>query len=167
MYGSELRTCVLGAVVSVLLGAGGGLGWHYFSDSAGGRAVAAATTPLTQQDAPNSPSANPPAPTAGPVLEGPHSRFIPLPATSRTQPAQGVRQGSHLRKIPAASISATSARPAPAPNPTFPRVCPGLRRKRKPERPANDGGQSGRGHLSAQTARVARRGTRVLNPATS
>jgi len=36
MYGSQLRTCGLGAVVAVLLGAGVGVGWDYFADSAGG-----------------------------------------------------------------------------------------------------------------------------------
>jgi hypothetical protein len=71
MYGPELRTCVFGAVVSVLLGAGGGLGWHYFTDSVGGRAAAAATTPLIQQDVPQPSSSNPLAPTAGPILEAP------------------------------------------------------------------------------------------------
>jgi len=71
MYGPELRSCVFGAVVSVLLGAGGGLGWHYFSDSAGGRAAAAAATPLIQQDALQPSSSNPLAPTAGPTLEAP------------------------------------------------------------------------------------------------
>jgi hypothetical protein len=69
MYASELRIYGLSAVVAVLLGAGIGLGWHYFADSAGGRAVAAAATPLAQQDAPNPPSVSPPAP--GPVLDGP------------------------------------------------------------------------------------------------
>jgi predicted negative regulator of RcsB-dependent stress response len=44
MYASELRTCAVGAVVAVLLGAGVGVGWHYFSDSASGRAVAAGRT---------------------------------------------------------------------------------------------------------------------------
>ena len=29
MYGSQLRTCGLGAVVAVLFGAGIGFGWHY------------------------------------------------------------------------------------------------------------------------------------------
>ena len=37
MYASELRTYGLAAVVAVLLGAGIGVGWHYFADSAGGR----------------------------------------------------------------------------------------------------------------------------------
>ena len=71
MYGPELRSCFFGAVVSVLLGAGGGLGWHYLSDSAGGRAAAATTTPLIQQDALQPSSSNPLAPTAGPILEAP------------------------------------------------------------------------------------------------
>jgi len=47
MYGSELRACGVGAVVSVLLGAGIGFGWHYL-DNGGGRA-AIATTPLAQR----------------------------------------------------------------------------------------------------------------------
>ena len=56
MYGSELRTCGLGAVVCVLLGAGIGYGWHYL-DNGGVRAVAAsASTPLAKQDAPSPPS---------------------------------------------------------------------------------------------------------------
>jgi len=68
MYAAELRTYGLGAVVSVLLGAGIGFGWHYFVDSAGGRAVAAAATPLVPQVASNPPASNPPAPQEGPVL---------------------------------------------------------------------------------------------------
>jgi hypothetical protein len=58
MYGPELRTYALGAVVSVLLGAGTGFGWHYFADSAGRRVAAAPATPLAQQDAPNPASSN-------------------------------------------------------------------------------------------------------------
>src|SRR5215472_18885671 len=64
MHGPELRTYALGAVVSVLLGAGTGFGWHYFADSAGRRVAAAPAAPLAQQDAPNYPSSNPPAPGA-------------------------------------------------------------------------------------------------------
>jgi hypothetical protein len=71
MYAAELRTCVLGAVVSVLLGAGGGLGSYYFSDSAGGRAAAAATTPPDQEDAPQPSSSNPLASTPSPILDSP------------------------------------------------------------------------------------------------
>ena len=45
MFPEILRTYVLRAVVCVLLGIGAGLGWHYFVDRAGGRAVASAATP--------------------------------------------------------------------------------------------------------------------------
>ena len=79
MYGSELRTCGLGAVVAVLLGAGIGFGWHYFADNGGGRAVAAAATPLAKQDAPNPPSSNTPSQPEGSVFDVPRS-----PASSRT-----------------------------------------------------------------------------------
>jgi hypothetical protein len=54
----------------VLVGAGIGFGWHYFANSAGGRAVAAAVTPPVQHDARNRPSSNPPAPPDCPVLDG-------------------------------------------------------------------------------------------------
>ena len=44
MYASELRTCGLGAIVTVLLGAGIGVGWHTtvaddLDDLLGGREV--------------------------------------------------------------------------------------------------------------------------------
>jgi predicted negative regulator of RcsB-dependent stress response len=58
MYGAELRTYGLGAVVSMLLGAGIGFGWYYFVDSNGGKAAASAT-PLAQQDAPKEPLQKP------------------------------------------------------------------------------------------------------------
>jgi hypothetical protein len=45
MYGSELRTYSLSAVVSVLFGAGIGLGWHYFVDSAGATVLASVQLP--------------------------------------------------------------------------------------------------------------------------
>ena len=71
MYASKVRTCGLGAVVAVLLGGGIGVGWHYFADTAGGRAVAAAATPLAKQDAPNPPPSNPPSrPAEGPSFRG-------------------------------------------------------------------------------------------------
>lgn len=83
MYGPDLRTYCLGAVVSVLLGTGIGLGWHYIVDSAGARAVAATTTPLIQQDAPQLSASSAPAPAEVPVLDGP-----PFPGLSRyPQPA--------------------------------------------------------------------------------
>lgn len=80
MPGAELRTCGLGAVVSVLLGVGIGLGLHYFADSAGIKAVASAATPTAQHDAPNPPSPNPPSQEEGLALNGPHS-----PGTSDAQ----------------------------------------------------------------------------------
>jgi hypothetical protein len=83
MYASDLRAYGLSAVVAVLLGAGTGLGWHYLADSAGGKAVAAAATPLAQQDAPNPPPASPPAPAERLVLDAP-----PFPGLSHyPQPA--------------------------------------------------------------------------------
>jgi hypothetical protein len=83
MYASELRTYGLSAVVSVLLGAGIGLGWHYFADSAGGRAVAAAATPLAQQDTSQPSFSNPPVLSEDPVLDAP-----PFPGLSHyPQPA--------------------------------------------------------------------------------
>jgi len=45
MYGSELRTYSLSAVVSVLFGAGIGLGWHYFVDSARATVLASVQLP--------------------------------------------------------------------------------------------------------------------------
>ena len=84
MYGPELRTCVFGAVVSVLLGAGGGFGWHYLADSAGGRAAAAATSSLNLQNAaPQPASSNPSATAESPALNTPQ-----FPGLSRyPQPA--------------------------------------------------------------------------------
>jgi hypothetical protein len=62
----------------MLLGAGIGFGWHYFADSASGRAVTAAATPLAQQDTSNPPSSNPPAQPEGPVRDVPHTRGMAL-----------------------------------------------------------------------------------------
>jgi hypothetical protein len=70
MLGPELRTYGLSAVVSVLLGAGIGLGWYYFADSAGGR-VAAAATPLAQQAMSQPTFSNPPVLSEDPVLAAP------------------------------------------------------------------------------------------------
>jgi hypothetical protein len=84
MYGSELRTYGLSAVVSVLLGVGIGFGWHYFVDSAGATGVLSAVTPPAQQDAPNPPSSNPAAGREGPVLDVP--RF---PDSSHAQRPDG------------------------------------------------------------------------------
>ena len=89
MYASELRTCGLIAVVAVLLGGVGGFGWHFFADS--GTAVAAAITPLAQQDASNPPLACPPPPREGPVRDAPLppvlSRHNNQPDTTRAKNA--------------------------------------------------------------------------------
>ena len=83
MLGPELRTYGISAVVSVLLGAGIGLGWYYFADSAGGRAVAAAATPLAKQDKSQPSFSNPPVLSEDPVLDAP-----PFPGLSHyPQPA--------------------------------------------------------------------------------
>jgi hypothetical protein len=85
MYASEMITCGLGAVVAVLLGAGVGGGWHYLADSASGRVVVAAATPLAQQDASN-PALSCPPPREGPIAETPRLQSYPAPTTSPTQP---------------------------------------------------------------------------------
>ena len=66
MYGSELRTYGLSAVVVVLFGAGIGFGWHYLADSVTGTVVAAATS-LARQNGSNSRLSCPPGPREGPV----------------------------------------------------------------------------------------------------
>jgi len=53
VYASELRTCALGAVAAVLLGAGVGFGWHYFADSAGAATSVAEVTRPAQRGAPS------------------------------------------------------------------------------------------------------------------
>src|SRR6516225_11823871 len=60
MYASELRACGLGGVIAVLLGAGIGVGWHYFGDSA--RSGASPVALPAKQDAPNLLSSNPAQP---------------------------------------------------------------------------------------------------------
>ena len=85
MYGPDLRTYCLGAVVSVLLGTGIGLGWHYIADSAGGG--------RRRDDDPSDPAGCAPALSLERSCSGrgsssrmaPVSRLVPLPATSRTQ----------------------------------------------------------------------------------
>src|SRR5215472_1045259 len=81
MSGSELRTYCLSAVLTVLLGAGGGVAWHYFADSAGARAVALAATPPVQ-GVPSPPSLNPTAPREGPAPDVPRSSDAQQPARS-------------------------------------------------------------------------------------
>ena len=79
MYASELRTCALGALVAVLLGAGVGFGWYYFADRAGPSTAAAAVTRAAQRDASNLEVSCPPDPREGIVPDVPR-----LPALSRS-----------------------------------------------------------------------------------
>ena len=79
MYASELRTCGLGGIIAVVLGASIGVGWHYFGDSATGKTMTAAATPLAHPDAPNPPLSCPPDPREGTVPDVPR-----LPALSRS-----------------------------------------------------------------------------------
>ena len=71
MSGSGLRTYVLSAVVSVLLGTGIGVGWHFLVDRAGGRAVASTVITPAKPEVPNPPSSN--AQREGPVPDAPSS----------------------------------------------------------------------------------------------
>ena len=101
MYASELRTCGLGAVVAVLLGAGIGVGSHYFAESAGGRAASGAATPLAQQDVSNPPLACPP-PQGGSVSEATRLPVLSRPnnqtATTHLRDALGVAHAAHSRR---------------------------------------------------------------------
>ena len=98
MYGSELRTCAVGAIICVLLGAGIGYGWHYLDTGGRPGAVVSAATPLVKQEAPSPPASNPSPPRETPALDGPLfpglSR-IPQPAESRSQCAKGHACGKH------------------------------------------------------------------------
>jgi hypothetical protein len=86
MFEFGLRTCALGAVVALLLGAGIGVGWHYFADSAGGRAMASAAASTVKHDAPNLQPSNPSVQREGPVLDAPR-----LPGSSDAhQPTRSI-----------------------------------------------------------------------------
>ena len=71
MYGSEWRTCGLGAVVALLLGAGGGFGWHYLADGVGAVGVASAVGLSAQREAHGPLSSCPPGSREGPVPDVP------------------------------------------------------------------------------------------------
>ena len=94
MYASELRTCCLGTVVAVLLGAGGGVSWHYFADGASGRVVVAAAAPHAQQDTLNSPLVCPPPREGLPVLSDPNNQ----PDTTHARDAQRVTHAAHTSR---------------------------------------------------------------------
>ena len=111
MYGSELRTCGLGAVVAVLLGAGIGVGWHYFADSATGKAVPAAATSLAQQGASISPLSWPPGPREDPM---PDVARLPALSSPNKQPDTTHATGA-LRVTHAARTSRTRVLTGPMP----------------------------------------------------
>jgi hypothetical protein len=97
MYGWELRTCALGAIICVLLGAGIGYGWHYLDTDGRPGAVAAAVTPLAKQDAPGPPPSNS-SPRETPVADGPLFPGLsrnPQPAESLPRCAKGHACGKH------------------------------------------------------------------------
>jgi hypothetical protein len=71
MYGSELRTCGLGAVVALVLGAGGGFGWHYLADGVDAVGVASAVGLSAQREADGPLSSCPPGSREGPVPDVP------------------------------------------------------------------------------------------------
>jgi hypothetical protein len=101
MYGSELRTYGLGAVVAVLLGASTGVGWHYFSDGADGSAVIPVATSLTQQDVSHPSLACPPS-RGGPVAEAPRLPVLShpnnQPDTTHVRDALRVAHAAHARR---------------------------------------------------------------------
>lgn len=107
MYGSELRTCGLAAVVAVLLGAGIGFGWHY---NVGGKAaVASVATPLEKQDAPKPPLSCPPGSREGPALDVPR---LPVSSRANNQP-DPTHAKRALRVMHAAHTSRARQMPRP------------------------------------------------------
>jgi hypothetical protein len=101
MYGAELRTYGLSAVVAVLLGTGIGFGWHYFADSAGATVVASAVAPSAQRDAP-SPQSCPPGPREVAVPDVPRlpvlSRPNNQPETTHAKRALRVTHAGHTSR---------------------------------------------------------------------
>ena len=96
MYASELRTCGLGAVVTVLLGAGIGVGWHYFADSAGVTTAVSSVTPPVQDDVPGAQLSCPPGSREGRVAD------VPLPNnqadTTHARGALGATHAAHAKR---------------------------------------------------------------------
>jgi len=109
MPGAELRTYCLSAVLTVLLGAGIGVGWHYMVDGAGVGAVALAATPLAKQDAPSPGLACPPGPREVPVPDVPRP---PVSSRPDNQPdpdhVRGAAKVTHARAHPSRPTGANS-----------------------------------------------------------
>jgi len=112
MYGSELRTCGLGAVVAVLLGAGIGLGWHYLDNVGGKAAVASVATPFEKQDAPKPPLSCPPGSRGGPALDVPQ---LPVLSRANNQPDPTyIRDGRIYQDAPGLAFLPPNGDPAVA-----------------------------------------------------
>ena len=90
MPGAELRTYVLGAVVSVLVGACIGFGWHYFADSADATTMSSAVTALTKQDTSSPALSCPPGPREDPGLDIPRP---PVLSRLNNQPDRTIAKG--------------------------------------------------------------------------
>ena len=88
MPGAELRTYVLGAVVSVLIGVCIGFGWHYFADSAGATTTSSAVTPLAKPDTSTPALSCPPGPREDPGLDIPRLQSYPASTATLTGPMQ-------------------------------------------------------------------------------
>jgi len=112
MYASELRTCALGALVAVLLGAGVGFGWYYFADRAGPSTAAAAVTRAAQRDASNLEVSCPPDPREAPA---PDVTRLPVSASPNNRPdatrATGELKVTHAVHARRARQEAPSDRP--------------------------------------------------------
>ena len=111
MPGAELRTYVLGAVVSVLAGACIGFGWYYLADSAGATTMSSVLTPLAKQDTSSPALSCPPGPREDPGLDIPRppvlSRLNNQPG--RTNAKGGLSVTNHRIHQP----RRTAARPRP------------------------------------------------------
>src|SRR5262249_23072332 len=94
----ELRSYGLGAAFAVLLGAGGGLGWHYLGDVGGGRAAAAVTL-AAKEDAPD-PGLSCPPQGGGSALDVPTGRAgVPdIQQLPRNKP-QATRRASRAERV--------------------------------------------------------------------
>ena len=110
MYGSELRTCGLGAALSILLGAGIGFGWHHLDNVGGKAAIASVATPLEKQDASKPPLSFRPGSREGPALDVPQ---LPVSSRANNQP-DPTHAKSALRVMHAAHTS--HARQVPRPD---------------------------------------------------
>jgi hypothetical protein len=111
MPGAELKTYSLSAVLTVLLGAGIGVGWHYIVDSAGVGSMALAATPPAKQDAPGPALACPPGPREVPALDVPRSPVSSRP-DNQLDPAhvRGATRVTHARTHPPRPTGANAPR---------------------------------------------------------